>query len=768
MKRPAGTVALGIVIAMLLWSWLSGLSPGMLKKDSLFPDMGGLTGEASPDNGKEGTVEDGDELTITGRVFQVEQRQSYGSSQLWIYLDSITIQEQNASVVEADISYHMICQTLQTQRPRLGSRVQMTGQFQTFTHATNPGQFDSAQYYRIQGIAGTLKNARLLAASKRYSHIKEGLFGLKEYWKQRLYACFPRKEASILNAMLLGDRTQLDSEIKELYQNNGIVHILSISGLHITLIGMGVYRLLRRAGCPVAAAAPAGGSLLVLYGIMTGMGVSASRAIGMYLIRMLGELLGRTYDMLTSLGIMAVILLAGNPSYLGHSGFLLSFGSICGIGMVMPVLEGKRTAGRPALRTGSNIRTILLRVGSSIRAAALPGLSVTLFTLPVQLYFYYEIPVYSIFLNLLVLPFMGAVMVVGMIVMLVPGLAFLGKLDVLILGGYEWLCRIFSRLPGHTWNPGAPKLWQIAAYYLLLAGCMLLHHKGRKMRCRVILLAGSIGLLGLHFPGQLNITFLDVGQGDCICVRTREEVYLFDCGSSSMKNVGEQILFPYLKHQGIGKIDGIFISHPDTDHVSGILELLTAAKEEEITIERLILPDLAQAARQEAFADIFEAAGTLTEELPISYMGAGTEWDSGRVHFTCLHPAAGSTLTDANAYSQCFLVKYGDFSMLLTGDVEGEGEEELLQVIRQCALNDLSLLKVAHHGSRYSTPEELLACLQPRIAVISCGRNNSYGHPHEELLERLRDAGCLIYQTQSSGAIRIQVTGEDLKIKTWQ
>lgn len=748
MKRPAGTVALGTVIVMLIWSGLSGQSPGILGLSSLF-EGGRQREEADLYDGT--AVEDGDELTLTGRVYQVQQHQSGESSQLWIYLDSITIQEKNASVLEADYSYHLICQTLQTQRPRLGSRVQMTGQFDTFTQAANPGQFDSAQYYASLKIAGRLKNARLLAAGEKYSYGKEGLFRLKEYWQGRLFKCFPQKEASILSAMLLGDRTQLDDEIRELYQNNGIIHILSISGLHITLIGMGLYRLLRRTGCPVAMAAVMGGSLLVLYGSMTGMGVSAKRAIGMYLIRMLGELLGRTYDMLTSLGLMALLLLVQNPLYLGHSGFLLSFGSVCGIGLVMPALKGEGRAPGPA---------------EKLRAAILPGISVTLFTLPVQLYFYYEIPVYSVFLNLLVLPFMGAVMITGMLVMLVPGMAFLGRLDILILGGYEGLCRLFNRLPGHIWNPGAPGLWQIALYYVLLVCCVFLLHKGMKKRYSVILLAVGIWLLGLHIPGQLNIAFLDVGQGDCICVETKREVYLFDCGSSSIKNVGEQILIPYLKHQGIRKIDAIFVSHPDTDHVSGILELLEAAQKEEITVERLILPDLLPQTREEAFAEILSTRGAFAKETAVGYMGAGARWDSGRVHFSCLHPSAGSALTDANEYSQCFFVEYGSFSMLLTGDVEGEGEEELLQVIKQNGISDITLLKVAHHGSRYSTPEELLTCLKPRIAVISCGRMNSYGHPHEELLERLRSVDCLIYQTQSAGAIRLRVTGKAVRIRT--
>ena len=137
-----------------------------------------------------------------------------------------------------------------------------------------------------------------------------------------------------MSTMLLGDDAGLDREIKELYKRNGIVHILSISGLHITLIGMTLYRLLRRMGMPVWPAALAGSGILILYGIMTGLGVSALRAIAMYLIRMLGEVLGRTYDMLTALGVAGAVTLLFNPMYLCHAGFLLSYGAVLGMGVL--------------------------------------------------------------------------------------------------------------------------------------------------------------------------------------------------------------------------------------------------------------------------------------------------------------------------------------------------------------------------------------------------------------------------------------------------
>ncbi len=779
MKRPLAMVALATAIVMMVWlGWCDTGTDKASEREALEKN--------ALDEKSEGMIS-GEMVTLTGRVYDVQERDSYGTTRLWIYLDSIIFQETVKS-------YHLICQTDNGYRPRLGSRIRVTGQFETFSQATNPGEFDARKYYASLNIGGMLKKAEVTAAGRQYSVIKEVLYSLKAYWKERLYQCFPEKEASVLCAMLLGDRAELDEGTKDMYMQNGIIHILSISGLHITLIGMGLYKLLRRVGCPVIAAALAGGLMLFLYGIMTGMGLSALRAIGMYLVRMSGEILGRTYDMLTSLGFMGLLMLAGSPEYLGNVGFLLSFGSLCGIGVIMPALVAEDRDKRSIDLSGKvsgRLKNFSKFLVKSVWKAALPGIAVTLTTLPIQLYYYYEIPVYSILLNLLVLPFMGILMVVGLIVMILPGMFWAAKLDVLILGGFEWLCRVFEELPYHTWNPGAPKVWQIIAYYLLLVYSihgkikvpgrmqrlfgMQMAGKGRvagregeSFLCqrifRILLLFSAILLLGWRGKARLSVTFLDVGQGDGICVQTKKEIYLFDCGSSSEKSIGEYVLIPYLKHEGISHLDGIFVSHPDKDHISGILELLALSETKGITIERLILPDLAEGRTESEFASLLKAVAEMEEARPkVITISEGDFWQSGEVLFTCLHPSADSKISDSNAYSQCFLVEYENFTMLLTGDVEGEGEEMLIKELKEKSIGEVDLLKVAHHGSKYSTGEEMLELLMPDIAVISCGADNSYGHPHEEIIQRLGEVGSEILTTPQCGAITVKL-GREVEI----
>lgn len=713
MRRPLMAVCACFVALMAVLLWADGIMPtGFLS----------LTGQ---EERVEEAVDnlDGREVIVTGRVYRKDTK--------YFYLESILIQVQAAGQQQGfSMKENLICE-YEKDAPSIGSYVKLSAKFGCFRSATNPGEFDSAKYYHSIGIAGKLRNAIVLEESFDYSAWQEKLFELRQYFRARLYRIFPQKEASVMTAMLLGDKGDLDEETKRLYQENGIIHILSISGLHITIIGMSIYKLLRRMGVPVWVAAIAGSSILLLYGVMTGMSISACRAIGMFLVKMLAEMVGRTYDMLTAMGIMAAGMVGGNWCYLQNAGFLLSYGAIWGIGVVYPALMQKEEKEEVQLYEEQAwkraAKVILKKSGEGLRQSTLSGLSVTLTTLPVMLWFYYEVPTYSILINLLVLPFMTLVMLSGLLAMLVPGLGGLGTVDYLVLNGYEWLCRIFEQLPFSKWNPGRPEEWQIVVYYVILLGVVLLG--GRRKFGRYLLLSIAVIVLGTHFNHETTVTFLDVGQGDCICVQLATgEVYLFDCGSTSRSKVGEYVLLPYLKYSGINHIDAVVVSHGDADHCNGIEELLENKESWGITVGELRSPK------------------------------AGDFWEVKSAGFLCLHPPDNCSIEDANARSRCFYIELEQgVKLLLTGDVEGEGEELLLQQLQERGIGDISILKVAHHGSKYSSTQAFLQQVQPRVAVISCGRNNSYGHPHEETLQRLESVDSRVLTTPEHGAITVKV-----------
>lgn len=824
MRRPLFIVCLCLVTAIAIGRILMGT------------DTGGNTG----------LPPDGSPVRITGRI---DTRTSEE-----IILKSISMIQKDQQYSYSGKLQCELTNNIELQELKIGQKIVLEGTFALFSEASNSGEFDARAYYEGKGIGGRVRKAQILAVGEKYDYLKEVLHQCRLLLHNRLAKVFPAKEASVMQTLLLGEKDELDSDVKELYQKNGIAHILSISGLHITLLGMGLYRLLKRMGIPVRAAAVSGALGLLAYGSMVGMSVSASRAIGMYLLQMLALLVGRTYDMLTGVGLMALLLILQRPERLGDVSFCMSFGAVLGICILTPVLAGtdrksdaeyfrlprwfrpvaeffgdcayERNQYREGWRKRwyDGIRKTLETLRSSLSASV----GVILFTLPVQLWFFYEIPIYSVLLNLLILPFMSVVMAGG-ILSLIPGLGVVGTVDCLILWWYEWICGRFGELPGAIWCVGRPAVWQIICYYMGI--CLLVFvrnyqrpqqisgdfsnvrkHRtipGKKFWGRIATMV-TLGLLIFLLTGNFDrgsrVTFLDVGQGDGIVVETGQGAYLFDCGSTSRKNIGEYVLKPYLKSRGISSLRGVFVSHPDEDHMNGVLELLENGEEWGITAEQLFLPAIAEAERREAFESLLTAAEHAG--VPVSYIKCGDEIRESRFRLLCLHPEENTTLADTNAYSECFYVEIyakkvkweanetsrgfsvwgsgengslaggserkdfrvdaGKISILLTGDVEGEGERQLTQELQeQRGQGDfmVDILKVAHHGSGYSTSSELLAVASPTAAIISCGRNNSYGHPHVVTLQRLEDAGVPWYSTTDYGALTITVDSHGKRLR---
>ncbi|MBR0164683.1 MAG: ComEC/Rec2 family competence protein [Lachnospiraceae bacterium] len=402
----------------------------------------------------------------------------------------------------------------------------------------------------------------------------------------------------------------------------------------------------------------------------------------------------------------------------------------------------------------------------------------------------------------------------------------------LILDIYEGICRITESLPLHRFVTGTAAAWQVVVFYLLVAIFVYVStrmkrsmHRGRfsdkntkdtrhkkgKMSDRmllpgsmryVILLVAVIVLLPRMRPA-LTVTMLDVGQGDAIVVRTGDACFLIDGGSTSQSGVGQTTILPYLKHEGIGFLDAVIISHEDADHVNGVMELMEDMEQGGIRIGCLMLPE---AGRREEMASMCaegipetdrpsgsNAAGVRRNEtdhtqsvnsgyiwqkssddtyrdlvlyasrldIPVVYLSRGMTFSAGELIFTCLapHPEGLAVRSgNANAHSAVLHMRYGSFTALFTGDVEGEGLRELNDTLALLPgeQRHLTLLKVAHHGSRFTTDERFLSLIDARLSLISCGRNNRYGHPHEELLSRLEEDGSAVFVTTDCGAVTVR------------
>lgn len=637
--------------------------------------------------------------------------------------------------------------------PHMGSLVVMQGSYRTFTHAANPGEFDTADYYQIMGQQGRLMDCRILAQSSAYNVFQDTMHRIREYLSLLADACFDEEDASVMKAMLLGEKGTLDEGLKELYQQNGIIHILAISGLHLSVIGMGCYKLLGKMRLPQSVDIIFTVGIMYCYGTMTGMGISMLRAYIMFGMHLFAKLIGRTYDLLTAVTVAALAALVTQPLYIRHSGFLFSFGAVCGIGIFLPAVEGN-------LLGHSRLEKIILS-----------GVAISISTLPVYLYFYYEFPPYSVLLNLIVIPCMTLVLVCGLMTLLMAACFLpLGTAAAypvhLLLAFYEKCCNICLRLPDNKWVVGCPKPWQIAAFLGILTGIVAWNHRLSKF-CFWQGILCALFVLIIRLPQGLQITMVDVGQGDCIYLTEDSGVHmLIDGGSSDKSDVADYQMMPYLKYEGVSYLDAVVVTHPDSDHISGICAMLEEAGVSGISIGTLYLPDVGDTGRNEEYHELERLAQNAG--VSVRYLGVGDILHCGKVMLTCLHPEEGWEENEPNVYSTVLYLQYGDFTALFTGDLEGEGEKLVQERLSDILPPEgVTLLKVAHHGSKNSTDEAFLQTVNPRIALISSGRNNRYGHPHEELLKRLEDCGCLIYRTQESGAVTVRVKNGRVRVEKY-
>ncbi len=771
----------------------------------------------------EKNIASADRIQLKGKVYIKDQKEDYQI----LYLKNNSIYYQKQSFKESKI----IIYDNTKQEISIGEVVQVTGKVRIFSPPRNPGNFNQKLYYAKSGIHGSVWATQLtvLATKKgersRKDKFGEWLYRLRKNWKALLYEYAGEKNGAVLSAMILGEKADMDAYVKELYQRGGIGHVIAISGLHLSFVGVGIYQLFRKMTGSYILGGLAGITCLLLYVLMIGMTVSVVRAFVMFLFRVGADIAGRAYDSPTALSVAAVAALLWQPLSIYDGAFWLSFLAVLSLIVVAPLLEpencGEKIIDGKYVKQKAMEQKFLQKREKFIKGI-LGTFCIQMVLLPIQLYFFYEIPLYSPLLNLIVIPLMSLLLMLGMSGSLIGiGIQrvsvsfpnFFTKIFTIILGIvfeickwilwlYEQLCTWMLRIPGARLVIGKPAMWKIIAYYICFALFMLWRYREKKQKENrmfrekritlhtseaswnytykeeirerplrkcwgkwAVILVWCVSLFVLtHQFGtrdQLQVTVLDVGQGDCIFLRGPSgQTYLMDGGSTDTKNVGKYRIEPYLLSKGIKTLDYVFISHGDEDHISGILEMLER-QEVGIHIETLVLPE--QKVWDQHLNELAKQA--ITNGTRVVSMKEGQQLSEGDLKLLCLAPASEYQGESGNAASMVLAVAYRNFDMLLTGDVEGEGEELLTDSIKKnCAGRSFEVLKAAHHGSKNSSKEEFLQEVKPKLTIISAGIDNRYGHPHQETIERLEEAGSSVCSTQDYGGIEITV-GRDVRVK---
>lgn len=637
---------------------------------------------------------------------------------------------------------------------KIGSEVYVSGKKKTIDESTNPGQFNSKEYYNSKEIYLVLMECNMRIIGNEYSEIAHRFYLIRQALKKAISNICEAEEAGIMCAMLFGDKENLNKEIKDLYTISGIGHILSISGLHISLVGGAVYHMMRKIARQQVSFMVSGGIMLCFCGI-SGASVSTIRAVIMFMINIFGKVLGRKYDIKNSMSISLIWVLIDNPMYINNGGFILSYLSIAGIAFFIPVMN----------EIFHELMNNKCLKNKFINALITSG-TLYFVTLIAVATMYYEIPVYSIILNMLLLPLMGAVVLSGFVGGILYYIALpIGEIaiivGVVILKVFKLCCNIFTKFPLSTYITGKKSFSEILIYYLIMIVFTLVcrfmkYHKCSMKKIITVLICGVIMLIFIVFNKkeyQFYITVLDVGQGDCIYVESPDGTnYLIDGGSSDESSVGEYKIEPFIKSRGRDCLTGIFITHTDKDHMSGVLELLEKGG---IDIKCLVFGNSVDR-RNENYGNICTLAAN--RGISVKYIDEGDKIGQGEgVSFLCISPIDGVDYKDINSSSIVLLGMYADYRFLLTGDIGREEELYLIEGRYKEKIKNIDCLKVAHHGSNGSSCEEFISWVNPSLAVISCGEDNSYGHPHIEVLNRLDNVASKVVITYEYGAVEVMV-----------
>ena len=691
-----------------------------------------------------------------------------------------------------------------------GDYICMSGTVSVPDSATNPGTFDQYIYLRNKGYYLCISNGTIESGNHRPYSIEGFLYGIKNRCTKIIDNSFDSESAGIVKAMLVADKSTLDKNIKKLYSENGIAHIMAISGVHVAIIGMTLYGFLRKLKIGRLISGTFSIAIIILYGIMTGMSSSTERAVIMLILSIAAEYFGRKTDAPTSMGFAMIIMVLGNPYVILDAGFQLSFAAITGVTVVAPQLRKLLRMFKCFIKEADEKKKQKHKKIMSLRKmiiklidALVVGIASFITTTPVIIYYYYQFPPYSILINLIVIPLVSLI-VGGSILVVLTGLFFTGAAVVmtypvrLILFGYKYLCIFASGLPGASVLVGHISIGMVFVYYLsvvLIFAILRMIRIGKTERGGPILylmLATVLFLTVVYevysYDKSLKVVYMDVGQGDGVLLRTSGHGgILIDGGSSSNKRVGEYVMVPVLKYYGVSEVEYAFVSHGDVDHVSG-LEYLLNEEQSGVHVVNLVLPEYGD---QDALQELKSEA--TANNVNIIYMKPGDNITYNHQHaetinIECLYPdeEAGQGVLDTNNLSMILkttitwdvreadienLNKSSDsdasLSLLFVGDAGIAAEKRLIELYGKNSLGEIPdsiacyILKVGHHGSRNSSGSDFLKRVSAMYGIISCGKDNRYGHPHAETLERLKMADTKYMTTKEHGAIILSIERGD-------
>lgn len=555
------------------------------------------------------------------------------------------------------------------------------------------------------------------------------------------------RESSLMKSIILGRSLYLEEENLNLYRDLGLAHILAVSGLHIGIISGFFMFVFSRLGIKKRKNILLTLIILWTYGYIIGFPTSILRANIMISILLYSQLIHEPYDSINSLSFAFTLLLIINPYYLFNIGFQLSFIASFSILVFTP-----------------RIRALFYPKKDYIITSVASIVGVQLGLIPIQSYYFNRISILGILANIVFIPILSMALVLGFM-MIIFNYVFifinniLGPFLNFILSIQFKILNIFTRLPMNI-KIFSPEIISIIMYYILIFIVLRIFDIDNLNKSivktlviyLVLIIVFNVSIIA--YDDSVELHFIDVGQGDAMLIRTKGKDYLIDTGGSLLNSfdIGKNITLPYLEKLGIRNLDALFITHFHEDHSQGLMALL-----DEVDIGTVI-------------ASYIPLSNMVYDEvihrgIPYRIVKTNDRISLGKgLEFITLWPNKDLNIDyNENNMSLVSLLVTSRHTILLTGDMEKEVEYLIADKLK----DTIDIIKVPHHGSKTSSTEKLLNNIKPKVAIISLGKNNMYGHPDDEVIERYNSIGTKIYRTDYMGLIKVVLTDDGYHINNF-
>jgi competence protein ComEC len=722
------------------------------------------------------------EISFSGREFYTQGIEKENNYTVFGTVSSVNLLNKNGLRVEINADSAKVDSLLLHRRVRLycdiktedinglyklysviapGNNISASGIFAKGRTNRNPGEFDYNSYLHLYGITGIVyvyRTSDFIILNNSKEFLPDLLFRIRKSIAEKLSLYHDFNAASLMKGLLLADRSEMNDETKTEFINAGVVHVLAVSGLNVEYILLLCVILLGR--LTVFPKSWITILSLIFFLLITGISASVFRAVLMSGIVIIALITGRSTSALNSMALSAFVLLSVFPFYIFDPGFQLTYSAVFSMAIFYPIFNNK-------------LQLIPYKTVKILAQLAALSLSAQIGTIPFTLYFFGKLSFTSLAANLIVIPFIGIIVGVGiaslLFAYLIPVLGlYYGAINSLLVKLLYFIVHIsgsdsFSFIRIRNFS-----LYNSIIYYIVLICLVYYYTKFSNVLAKgllIVFLSADFYILSaidkkeLLTKNELNVMMIDVGQGDSFLFRFPDgQTALIDAGNATFNfDNGEKVILPLLNYLDIPVIDYAFVSHVDSDHYSGFVSLVQAG-----IIKKLYKPDPDTSMSRDLKFECF----LKKNNIPVSYYRRSViRLGNARIYLLDNFRPPVNKHSSNNDRSSLLKIVYGNTSFLFTGDLSKKAERFYASEYNSYLRSDV--LKVSHHGSKTATSVEFLDFIRPKFSMISAGIKNKYRHPSAEVLYKLHYFNSRILRSDKLGAVLLRSDGYSVNQVIW-